>query len=89
MLSVDDDALQCRSLDLILEQSGHRTSTAASAEDALALTRRDQPDLILLGIEMPGLDGLEDLRRFQEQVSLPTIFLTVRWLREELEAQEA
>ncbi len=78
ILLVDDDALLRRSLAFNLEQSGYRTSTAASAEDAMALVRRDQPDLILLDIGLPGMDGLEALRRFQEQMSLPIIFLTAR-----------
>jgi DNA-binding response OmpR family regulator len=78
ILLVDDDALLRRSLAFNLEQSGYRTSTAASAEDALALVRRDQPDLILLDIGLPGMDGLEALRRFQDQMSLPIIFLTAR-----------
>jgi len=78
ILLVDDDALLRRSLAFNLEQSGYRTSTAASAEDALALVRRVQPDLILLDIGLPGMDGLEALRCFQEQMSLPIIFLTAR-----------
>ena len=78
ILLVDDDALLRRSLAFNLTQAGYRTSTAASAEDALALARRDQPDLILLDIGLPGMDGLEALRRFQEQMSLPIIFLTAR-----------
>ena len=65
ILVVDDDALMRRSLSLQLEQAGYRASTAASAEDALALIKRDQPDLILLDVGLPGMDGLEALRHFQ------------------------
>ncbi len=56
ILLVDDDALMRRSLALILEQAGYRTSTAADAEDALAAARRDRPDLVLLDIGLPGYD---------------------------------
>jgi len=78
ILVVDDDALLRRSLSLQLEQAGYRTSTAASAEDALALLKRDQPDLILLDVGLPGMDGLEALRHFQQDREIPVIFVTAR-----------
>lgn len=78
ILVVDDDTLLRRSLSLQLEQAGYRTSTAANAEDALALARRDQPDLILLDIGLPGMDGLEALRHFQVELNVPVIFVTAR-----------
>lgn len=78
ILLVDDDALLRRSLAFNLEQAGYRVSTAASAEDALALAQRDLPDLVLLDIGLPGMDGLEALRHFQERLGLPVIFLTAR-----------
>ena len=78
ILVVDDDTLLRRSLSLQLEQAGYRASTAASAEDALALARRDQPDLILLDIGLPGMDGLDALRRFQQEMDVPVIFVTAR-----------
>jgi len=78
ILLVDDDALMRRSLALILEQNGYRTSTAANAEDALASARRDPPDLVLLDIGLPGMDGLDALRQFKGQLGTPVIFLTAR-----------
>ncbi len=78
ILVVDDDALLRRSLSLQLEQAGYRTSTAASAEDALALAKRDQPDLILLDVGLPGMDGLDALRHFQQRDDTPVIFVTAR-----------
>ena len=75
---VDDDALMRRSTALQLEQAGYRASTAASAEDALALARRDQPDLVLLDIGLPGMDGLEALRQFRQQAATPVILVTAR-----------
>jgi DNA-binding response OmpR family regulator len=78
ILVVDDDALMRRSLSLQLEQAGYRASTAASAEDALALIKRDQPDLILLDVGLPGMDGLEALRHFQQDSDIPVIFVTAR-----------
>lgn len=79
ILIVDDDALMRRSVSLHLEQNGYRASTAASAEDALALARRDRPDLVLLDIGLPGMDGLQAIRHFQREMEdVPVIFVTAR-----------
>jgi DNA-binding response OmpR family regulator len=78
ILLVDDDALLRRSLRLNLEEAGYRASAAASAEEALALAARDRPDLILLDIGLPGMDGLDALRHFQARIGVPVIFLTAR-----------
>jgi DNA-binding response OmpR family regulator len=78
ILLVDDDALLRRSLAFNLGQAGYRVSPLATAEDALALAKRDRPDLILLDIGLPGMDGLDALRRFRDQVDVPVIFVTAR-----------
>ncbi len=78
ILVVDDDALLRRSLAYNLAQADYRASTAATAEDALSLARQDPPDLVLLDIGLPGMDGLEALRHFRDQMSVPVIFLTAR-----------
>jgi DNA-binding response OmpR family regulator len=78
ILLVDDDDLLRRSLSFNLERAGYRTSTAGSAEDALTLARRDRPNLVLLDIGLPGMDGLDALRHFRQQVSVPVVFLTAR-----------
>ncbi len=78
ILLVDDDALLRRSLVLNLEEAGYRASASATAEDALALASRDRPDLVLLDIGLPGMDGLDALRHFQSRVGVPVIFLTAR-----------
>jgi len=78
ILLVDDDALMRRSLAFNLEQAGYRTSTAAEAESALRLARRDPPDLILLDIGLPGMDGLDALHDFRQEADMPIIFVTAR-----------
>jgi DNA-binding response OmpR family regulator len=78
ILLVDDDALLRRSLAFTLEQNGYRVSTAANAEDALGLAVRDQPDLVLLDIGLPGMDGLDALHHFQSRIGSPVVFLTAR-----------
>lgn len=78
IMLVDDDALLRRSLAFNLEQAGYEVTTAASAEDALAITDHARPDLILLDIGLPGMDGLDALRYFRARVGVPVIFLTAR-----------
>lgn len=78
ILVVDDDALMRRSVAFNLEQAGYRASNAANAEDALAMAHRDKPDLVLLDIGLPGMDGLDALRGFRDQVNVPVIFVTAR-----------
>ncbi len=78
ILLVDDDGLLRRSLAFSLEQAGYHVSTEATAEGGLALALRDPPDLVLLDIGLPGMDGLEMLRRLREHLNTPVIFLTAR-----------
>lgn len=78
ILIVDDDALLRRSLAFNLERAGYRASSAATAEEALAKLRAEPPDLVLLDIGLPGMDGLSAIRRFHETAKLPVIFLTAR-----------
>ncbi|MBT7075447.1 MAG: response regulator transcription factor [Anaerolineae bacterium] len=78
ILLIDDDALFRRSLSFHLEQAGYQVETAGSAEDGLRFTSDEYVDLILLDIGLPGMDGLEALRYFNEQIGAPIIFLTAR-----------
>jgi DNA-binding response OmpR family regulator len=78
ILIVDDDALMRRSLAFSIEQAGYRASTAGTAEDAIALAKRDRPDLALLDIGLPGMDGLEALRNFRMFADFPIIFVSAR-----------
>lgn len=79
ILVVDDDALIRRSLAVSLAQAGYQVQTAASGENALEIVRAKSPDLVLLDISMPGMDGLEALRTLRAHAqNLPVIFLTAR-----------
>ncbi len=78
VLVVDDDTLLRRSLAFDLGKAGYRVTAAESAEDALILAAQDRPDLVLLDIGLPGMDGLEALRHFQARFSAPIVFLTAR-----------
>lgn len=78
VLIVDDDDLLRSSLAFSLEQAGFATRTAASAEAAIAMTNQKRPDIVLLDIMLPGMDGLDALRYFHDKLSVPVIFLTAR-----------
>jgi DNA-binding response OmpR family regulator len=78
ILLVDDDALLRRSLTFHLEQAGYQVLAAANAEDALTISQRQPPDLILLDIGLPGMDGLDALKAFKAQRDVPIIYLSAR-----------
>ncbi|MCL4560307.1 MAG: response regulator transcription factor [Chloroflexi bacterium] len=78
ILIVDDDDLLRRSLAFSLEQSGFQVTTAVTAEDAFGVASQTHPDLIILDIMLPGMDGLTALRQFRDVLQIPVIFLTAR-----------
>lgn len=78
ILLIDDDALLVKSLAFTLQQNGYRATTATSAEQGIGLMNQDAPDLILLDIGLPGMDGLEALKRIEREKQIPVIFLTAR-----------
>ncbi len=78
ILIVDDDALMRRSLAFNLDQAGFHTNTANTAETALAIARQFLPDLVLLDIGLPGMDGLDALKQFKADFKVPVIFVTAR-----------
>jgi DNA-binding response OmpR family regulator len=67
-----------RSLAFHLEQAGYQVHTAATAEDALSFVNHTKPDLVMLDIGLPGMDGLDALRELKSKHGLPVIFLTAR-----------
>ena len=79
ILVVDDDALMRRSLAATLGQAGYTVETAASGENALQCVRRKAPDLVLLDVGLPGMDGMETLRVLRRDLpGLLVIFVTGR-----------
>jgi two-component system, OmpR family, response regulator ChvI len=73
---IDDDHNILTSVSMTLEAEGYRTVTYADGHLALHSFQSDPPDLAILDIKMPRLDGVETLRRLRESSDLPVIFLT-------------
>src|SRR5258708_7286295 len=73
---VDDDRNILTSVGMLLEQEGYHVRTFADGAAALTALSATPPDLAILDIKMPRMDGLELLRRLRQNGDLPVIFLT-------------
>jgi two-component system sensor histidine kinase/response regulator len=69
ILIVDDDALICQLLKETLTSEGYSVVTAKDGQEGWARFQSSSPDLVLLDVQMPGLDGLEVLQRIREQTA--------------------
>lgn len=78
ILVVDDEARIVKLVRDYLERAGFDVLTARDGETALQLARREQPDLIVLDLMLPGMDGLDVCRRLRQESSVPIIMLTAR-----------
>jgi len=73
---VDDDKNILASVSMLLEQEGYTIHTFSDGASALTALSASPPDLAILDIKMPRMDGLELLRRLRQNGDLPVIFLT-------------
>jgi two-component system, OmpR family, response regulator ChvI len=73
---VDDDKNILTSVSMVLESEGYKVKSYTDGANALAAVQTDPPDLMVLDIKMPRMDGLEVLRRLRKDSELPVIFLT-------------
>jgi two-component system alkaline phosphatase synthesis response regulator PhoP len=81
ILIVDDEKDIVKMLDYNLKKEGYRTAFAYDGEDALDLVKREHPDLILLDLMLPEIDGLEvckQLKKEEKTAGIPVIMLTAK-----------
>jgi DNA-binding response OmpR family regulator len=81
ILIIDDDAFIRRPLEFILREEGFAPVTAVDGEDGLAKLAGERPDLIVLDVMMPGIDGFTVCRRVRTDprfASIPVILLTAK-----------
>jgi DNA-binding response OmpR family regulator len=76
VLVVDDDVKTVELVKLYLNRDGYRVITACDGVDALRLARESHPDLIVLDLMLPGMDGLEICRILRAESDVPIIMLT-------------
>jgi len=92
ILAVDDVPQNLRLLEAVLVPNGYDVVTAASGEAALLAVLRDRPDLVLLDIMLPGIDGYEVCRRIRGDPTtsfLPVVMVTASGIAEKRKAIEA
>ena len=92
VLVVDDQPPNVRLLEAILTPRGYEVSSAASGEEALGKIAESEPDLVLLDIVMPGMDGYEVCRKIRERTEtayLPVVMVTASGDEQKVKALEA
>jgi DNA-binding response OmpR family regulator len=78
VLVVDDEPQIVRLVRAYLEEAGFRVVIASDGDQALYVARHDKPDLVVLDLLMPRMDGLEFTRRVRRERDVPIIMLTAR-----------
>ena len=78
ILVVDDEPKIVKQARDYLEKGGFRVVTAADGEMALVVARHERPDLIVLDLNLPGMDGLDVCRALRRESDVPIIMLTAR-----------
>jgi DNA-binding response OmpR family regulator len=77
VLVVDDDPEMCSLISTILRPTDIHVETAFDGYQGLEKAQDDQPDLVVLDVMMPGMDGWETFRRMKDITDAPIMFLTV------------
>lgn len=81
ILIIDDSPTDVRVFTTLLEKNGHRVSSAASAEEGIAAAKRDRPDLVIMDVIMPGMNGFQATRtlsRDADTSAIPILIITTK-----------
>ena len=89
VLMIDDETNSRKVVKLLLEREGYRVLTAPNGEEGLILAKVETPDVILLDVIMPKMDGYETLRRLrgdQDMHEIPVIMVTAKGTEHDIAA---
>jgi CheY-like chemotaxis protein len=84
ILVVEDNDKNMKLFRDVLQAKGYRTLEAASGEEGIELAREHAPSLVLMDVQLPGIDGIEALARLREDqrtASIPVLALTAQAMR--------
>jgi two-component system cell cycle response regulator DivK len=88
ILIIEDNSANMKLASMLLHKAGHTAICAVDAETGLTMARTDQPDLILMDIQLPGMDGLAAtalLKKDPATAAIPVIALTALAMKEDRE----
>lgn len=78
VLVVDDDAALSEMIGIVLESEGFEAVFSADGTSAMEIFRQSQPDLVLLDLMLPGIDGIEVCKRIRAESGVPIVMLTAK-----------
>jgi DNA-binding response OmpR family regulator len=78
ILVVDDEPSIVKSIQYSLEKEGYQVVTASDGQQALEVARREKPNLVVLDVMLPSLDGYEVCRQLRQEMPIPVIMLTAK-----------
>jgi DNA-binding response OmpR family regulator len=78
ILVVDDDAPSVKMISFLLREEGYEVVSADNGTAALDMVDREPPDLLILDVMMPHIDGFEVCRRVRQKIDIPIIFLSAK-----------
>jgi two-component system, cell cycle response regulator DivK len=88
ILLVEDNERNLKLVRDVLEYVGYDVRVARTAEDGIALAVKERPDLVLMDLQLPGIDGMEALRRLRENVrtaDIPVVAVTAQAMKQDRE----
>jgi len=88
ILVVEDNERNLKLLRDVLQYAGYVVRAARTAEDGIALAVSDPPDLVLMDLQLPGIDGVEALRRLRESprtANIPVVAVTAQAMKQDRE----
>ena len=88
ILLVEDNERNLKLLRDVLDYAGYDVRVARTAEDGISLAASEPPDLVLMDLQLPGIDGMEALRRLRENVrtaDIPVVAVTAQAMKDDRE----